>query len=149
MVTRLKNKPKRVRARATAKTDRHAQILSQEVRFAAILGYIRKHGSTNTGPMAEELGYHYETARRFANMLVDLNKLHRKLQPKGRGRAEHFFHLGPAPDVEFSAAAEADDDVDQYPLIRARLQSYPLNHRCDPLVCALFGVPAAMLEARP
>lgn len=129
-------------AKAKRRPGQKADPVAPEVRAAAILGYIRMHGSTSIKPMADDLGYNHETTRHNANKLVASGKLYRTKGCGERGRPENYFNLVVTP-------ADASDDTDYFPPKRDFIKDWAPCHKRDLLVCALWPVPAVLLEARP
>ena len=67
-------------------------------------------------------------------MLRFTKQAHRRAAslPSGRGGALYRWYIGPKPEA-------INDELEPAPVVPVRSNSYPLNHRRDPLVAALFG----------
>lgn len=144
MVSRIKTaKPK---PDAASKTARKADLTPPAVRAAAIIAYLAEYGPTGGKALAHALGYKKDTAHRFASLMCAEGHLHRTTRPHSTGRNQHVFNLGPAPAgmpaIEPDAARGS---VERRPVVKAWT---PYHHR-DLWACAMFPVPAVLLEARP
>jgi hypothetical protein len=124
------------------KTARKLNRTPPDVIKANIIECIEKHGPSRILAIADEYGFTRSTTRKFARALCDENKVHSIPVKRTDGGSEYFFHLGPAPDVQI------DDSVDHSMPHRPVRTAWKPNHIRDVMVCALFGVPAAMVGAQ-
>lgn len=139
MIPQSKRTAKR-RSAKTPKTSRRP--VTAAVRLAELLAFVTAQGKVTLAEVAAEMGYATATARTYALILCEEGKIHRTAPPRTIKGMEHIYHAGPAPAdlvIKVSPVNEFN---------RPTPKSYPPCHRRDLWACAMFPVPAVMLEQR-
>lgn len=146
MVTQVKRPAKRRKSKSIRKTARTSDRTPVEQRKASILKFIEKHGSSRCTDMAAVVPWSYQTVRSDAKILCEESRLHRTAHQLSNGGCEFIFHLGPAPTPAVAQDVARSDEDEQDVLHRPVVKSWAPCHRRDLWACAMFPVPAVLLE---
>lgn len=141
MIHQSKSAAKRARS-PVPKTSRHP--IAVAIRLDDMVKFVTTQGKATLAEIAAEMGYTAGTARTYAINLCEEGKLHRLAEFRANGGLMHVYYPGPAP-VGSVPVPSADEDEFNRPAPKV----YPPCHRRDLWACAMFPVPAVMLEARP
>ena len=140
MIARVKTQAKQPAGR-NPKTSRHPVAVA--TRLDDMVEFVTAQGKANLAEIAAEMGYTNGTARTYAINLCEEGKLHRLAEFRANGGLMHVYYPGPAP-VGAVPVPSADEDEFNRPAPKV----YPPCHRRDLWACAMFPVPAVLLEQR-
>lgn len=149
MIAREKTKAKRptsATAKRGPKTGRVSDRTPPDVRQAQILAYVEANGSSDSKVVAEALGGHIRTVRKYADRLCEARKIHCTRVRRTDGGTDVLYHLGEGPAVVFQKRSVANQDCESANrLVRKTWEPY---HHRDLWACAMFPVPSVLLEQR-
>lgn len=136
MVSRIKpaSKPRPDRPPKTAR-----RRVTGAQRLVDLLKFLTEREGATLTDIAANFGYSRFTGRTYAHILCDEGKAFCTVTTRHDGGIENHYHVGTPPPGVVTVVVMTNE------FNRPTPKSYPLRHKRDLLVCAMFPVPAVLL----